>query len=67
MPEEHVIEKTGFKWGKDGEHPIYRPVGCRECLGTGYSGRLAVHEVLSNTEEISRLILDNAQQVRLTK
>lgn len=67
MPEEHVIEKTGFKWGKDGEHPIYRPVGCRECLGTGYSGRLAVHEVLSNTEEISRLILDNAPASQIDK
>ncbi len=29
----------------DGE-PIYRPKGCRNCRGTGYSGRLGIYELL---------------------
>jgi len=32
----------------------YRPVGCAVCSGTGYRGRVAVHEVMPITEEIER-------------
>ncbi|MEA2763760.1 MAG: ral secretion pathway protein [Gemmatimonadaceae bacterium] len=35
---------------------IYIPVGCRECSMTGYSGRVAVTEVLVATPEIERAI-----------
>ncbi len=35
---------------------IYVPVGCRECSMTGYSGRVAVTEVLVATPEIERVI-----------
>ena len=37
-----------------------RAVGCRKCGGTGYQGRIGVHEVLMMTEEISRLCVENA-------
>ena len=36
-----------------------KPVGCRYCRQTGYSGRLALLEVLEASEEIRRLILTN--------
>jgi type IV pilus assembly protein PilB len=39
---------------------VYRAVGCRKCGGTGYSGRLGVHEVLLMSEEISRLCVEEA-------
>jgi type II secretory ATPase GspE/PulE/Tfp pilus assembly ATPase PilB-like protein/8-oxo-dGTP pyrophosphatase MutT (NUDIX family) len=39
---------------------IYVPVGCRECSMTGYSGRLAVTEVLVATPEIERAIAGDA-------
>jgi type IV pilus assembly protein PilB len=39
---------------------VFRPVGCKKCGGTGYRGRIGVHEVLMMTEEISRLCVDNA-------
>ena len=38
---------------------IYIPVGCRECSMTGYSGRVAVTEVLVATPEIERAIAGN--------
>ena len=34
---------------------IYRPVGCRDCRHTGYSGRIAIYELLTATEPIRLL------------
>ncbi|CAB4884420.1 MAG: type II secretion system protein GspE [Actinobacteria bacterium] len=34
---------------------VFDPVGCTNCAGTGYRGRLAIHEVMPMTEEIERL------------
>ena len=39
---------------------IYRPVGCRTCGGTGYRGRMALHEVMPVSEEIERLAVRRA-------
>lgn len=39
---------------------VYRAVGCKKCGGTGYRGRVGVHEVLMMTEEISRLCVEEA-------
>jgi type IV pilus assembly protein PilB len=39
---------------------VFRPVGCRRCGGTGYRGRLGVHEVMTVSEEISRLTVVGA-------
>lgn len=42
------------------EVEVMRPVGCRRCFNTGYSGRIGLFEVLPITKEIRRLILDQA-------
>ncbi|MGV8082433.1 MAG: GspE/PulE family protein [Coriobacteriia bacterium] len=39
---------------------VYRAVGCRRCGGTGYQGRLGVHEVLLVTEQIRALCVSGA-------
>lgn len=39
---------------------VHRAVGCRKCGGTGYKGRIGVHEVLVMSEEISRLCVEEA-------
>lgn len=67
MPDDETRESTGFSWGDEEPHEIYRPVGCRECLNTGYSGRMAVHEVLTNTEEVSRLIIEKSPSSTIDK
>jgi type IV pilus assembly protein PilB len=35
---------------------VWVPVGCPECLGTGFRGRMAVHEILPVNEEMGRAI-----------
>jgi len=39
---------------------VWKAVGCRKCGGTGYRGRLGLHEVLTVTEEISHLCVAGA-------
>jgi type IV pilus assembly protein PilB len=39
---------------------LYRPVGCSSCAGTGYRGRMALHEVMTVTEDIERLTVTRA-------
>ncbi|MEP6687472.1 MAG: GspE/PulE family protein, partial [Gemmatimonadales bacterium] len=36
--------------------PLFRAVGCGECVQTGYKGRFSIMEVLTLTSEIERLI-----------
>jgi type II secretory ATPase GspE/PulE/Tfp pilus assembly ATPase PilB-like protein len=35
---------------------LYRPKGCMECNNTGYKGRMGLHELVVNSDEIKRLI-----------
>jgi type IV pilus assembly protein PilB len=52
-PEEMLAAR--FPWMPGEPVPeIYRPGGCVACSRTGYRGRLALHEVMSVTEDIER-------------
>lgn len=56
-------ELTYLRFSVNHEAPmptIYRPVGCSSCSNTGYRGRLAVHEVMTVSEEIERLTVAHA-------
>jgi len=39
---------------------VYHPVGCPQCLGRGYLGRMAVHEILPVSENMTRPIINGA-------
>ncbi|MHB1163777.1 MAG: GspE/PulE family protein [Candidatus Nanopelagicales bacterium] len=61
------VEKSPAELGVVGfENPpgmvatIYEPVGCTSCAHTGYRGRLAMHEVMTMSEEISGLVVRGA-------
>jgi type IV pilus assembly protein PilB len=38
-------------------------VGCDECGGTGYKGRMAIHEAFYFTKEIRHLIVKSGEEV----
>jgi type II secretory ATPase GspE/PulE/Tfp pilus assembly ATPase PilB-like protein len=40
---------------------LYQPAGCENCNQVGYRGRMALHELLIGTDEMKRLIQDNAK------
>ncbi|TWT51255.1 Type II secretion system protein E [Rubripirellula amarantea] len=39
---------------------LYQPVGCRECRGFGYSGRMGIYELLVTNDAIRQLAQDRA-------
>lgn len=54
-PADVELEASRFPWLPGEEKPVlHRPGGCSTCSGTGYRGRLALHEVMEVTEAIER-------------
>lgn len=43
--------------GLDLDAPIFEPVGCAVCEGTGYRGRTGVFEILESNEDLQELVL----------
>lgn len=58
-PKKEVLLEAGYR---EDNLPdvVFRAGGCKKCGGTGYRGRLGVHEVLMMSEEISRLTVEEA-------
>ena len=46
------------------EH-LYRGMGCEDCRGTGYRGRVAIHELVSMNDELRHLVMERAPESRL--
>ena len=44
---------------------LHRAVGCRHCEGSGYSGRTAIHELLSVSLELQKMIYDQCSQLEI--
>jgi type IV pilus assembly protein PilB len=61
VPTEAELE--GARWPFD-KVPVptqmWRAIGCRSCAGTGYRGRIALHEVMPVTEEVEKLAVEHA-------
>jgi type IV pilus assembly protein PilB len=60
-PKEALV-RLGALNSLDENITIYKanPEGCEECKGTGYKGRIAVHEILEVDEEMRKLIVKGA-------
>jgi type IV pilus assembly protein PilB len=46
---------------------FFEPVGCSSCAGTGYRGRLAMHEIMPMSEDIGKLAVRNASSEEVTR
>jgi type II secretory ATPase GspE/PulE/Tfp pilus assembly ATPase PilB-like protein len=64
---ERLVEIYDERWYSMHDGPAYstgltlmRRVGCEACDGTGYKGRIAIHEFLVNTEAMNQLIRHRA-------
>lgn len=55
--------QTGYKYSSDLK--LYEPVGCDQCNGTGYKGRMGIHELMEGTREIKRMIKKQASAEEL--
>jgi len=46
---------------------LFKGNGCPACMGTGYSGRIAIHELVYITDEIRELILQSTSNDRIAR
>jgi type IV pilus assembly protein PilB len=68
VPTEDELIAAHFRFDPDAELPkLYRAGGCTACGKTGYRGRLAVHEVMTVTEEIERMVVEKAASEDIAK
>ena len=61
--DEVLMNAAGLNIAEWRNHSIYNPVGCDECGGSGYKGRLAIHEALFFTKEIRKIIVRSGVEV----
>ena len=54
------MRKLAEKLGGSQIEKFYRGSGCKKCRNTGYSGRIAIHELFVPTPEINEMISENA-------
>ena len=52
------FDKTGIKY--DSEMTFHRADGCEKCSGTGYRGRMGIHELMEGTPEVKLMIKKQA-------
>jgi len=55
------------KYAPAGDITLYKPVGCSNCSGTGYRGRLAIIEFLQMTDPIRKLIMTHTEAGKIEK
>ncbi len=58
-----AAELAAARWPEDQvalPSVLYKPAGCRSCAGTGYRGRIALHEVMPVSEAIEKLAVERA-------
>ncbi|MCA0216806.1 MAG: Flp pilus assembly complex ATPase component TadA [Actinobacteria bacterium] len=63
-------ELTQLNVGYDPSTPpptLFRPVGCTNCSKTGYRGRIAIHEVMTVTEDIERLAVARSSSAEIAR
>jgi len=61
--DEDYMEGAGLKVSEWKNYEIYQAAGCDECNGSGYKGRMAIHEALYFTKEIRHLIVRSGEEV----
>ncbi|MDP1673473.1 MAG: GspE/PulE family protein [Burkholderiales bacterium] len=60
--EEKVLEEWVREYGNEnGKLVIHDPVGCEVCGGSGYKGRVGLHELLVGTDPLKKNIQEHAR------
>ena len=60
------VARLRFRYDPNQPRPVvYEPIGCQSCSNTGYRGRIAVHEVMTVTEEIERMAVARSSSAEI--
>ena len=66
-PSPASLAAAGFEYPSGIDARFFEPVGCSNCAGTGYRGRMAIHEVMTMSDEISSLVVERASSEDIRK
>lgn len=66
-PSHTYLERVGLSPIKFADRPLYRGVGCVQCLQTGYKGRIGIFELMSLTPAMKSLILTTSDAGQIKK
>ncbi|HZX31940.1 MAG TPA: ATPase, T2SS/T4P/T4SS family [Rhodocyclaceae bacterium] len=58
---ESIYKEWVSRYAKDGKFTLYRTKGCDACNGSGYKGRVGLHELLVGTDTVKKLIQEKAR------
>jgi type II secretory ATPase GspE/PulE/Tfp pilus assembly ATPase PilB-like protein len=53
------------EYGQDGKLTFYKPVGCDVCGGSGYKGRVGLHELMVASDPVKKLVQEKARVAEL--
>ena len=62
-----MLEESGLESTLEHTHPFYEGLGCIECGGTGYKGRMAICELLDLSDRIREMILARKPTTEIKK
>ena len=60
-----ALAAAGYKYSSTME--LYRSLGCERCSGSGYKGRIGIHELMEGTPEIKLLIKKSGTSQELAR
>ncbi len=61
-PTNEELEKVSLTRDQIKDAPISQGKGCKNCRGTGYKGRTAIHEILEVNKDVRPLIFQNENE-----
>ncbi len=60
-----VHQEWQKQYARDGKFTLYRSKGCDACGGSGYKGRVGLHELLVGTDQLKKQIQEHARVAEL--
>lgn len=66
-PSAEILKRLHISQAEADKIVFYGPVGCEQCLNTGYRGRLAIFEIMLMTNTIARLTMEKADTAVITE
>jgi type IV pilus assembly protein PilB len=63
--EPQSLVDMGFTKEQQKDAVVYKGIGCTNCNGSGYKGRIALYEVMRFTDELKEMVLQGASSAEL--
>jgi len=67
VPDEEELKRIGLTTDDLGMRQLFRPVGCPNCMETGYTGRIGIYEILLITDAIRAELMKGSDAATIKK